>query len=368
MIHVAKRLNLSDKGLAKACRSLNVPIPSLGYWAKLQFGKKVEKPVLPVWEKGTRKTYEFDLSERRSENPFEKEPILEEYLRVWDKPEHRINVSDELKRLHPVVKTTYEALKGQKGSSYYYGFISSWQGGQISVRITPDSVQRAIKILDALMKSVEIRGFGVTAGGDRSENREFGSSLLIDGINVHFKLTERVKQSVHILTDVEKREQKMHSWSSAPKYDYHSTGMLALEITEWTRQGIQKRWADTNHKKLEHLLDDFILGAVRTVAAKRYDKKCDDEETARQEEIRKRKLAEEQKRQAEIERIRDLELQAEQWNKSQMLKNYITEVEKRVAGKGEDKNPQENASVWLKWAKGHMERLDPLSKGLPFDN
>jgi hypothetical protein len=41
--HVAKRYNLSDVGLAKVCRKLNIPRPGRGYWAIKAAGKVVPK-------------------------------------------------------------------------------------------------------------------------------------------------------------------------------------------------------------------------------------------------------------------------------------------------------------------------------------
>jgi hypothetical protein len=41
--HVAKRYNLSDVGLAKVCRKLNIPRLGRGYWAIKAAGKVVPK-------------------------------------------------------------------------------------------------------------------------------------------------------------------------------------------------------------------------------------------------------------------------------------------------------------------------------------
>jgi hypothetical protein len=47
--HVAKRYNLSDVGLAKVCRKLNIPRPGRGYWAIKAAGKTTPKrPPLPA--------------------------------------------------------------------------------------------------------------------------------------------------------------------------------------------------------------------------------------------------------------------------------------------------------------------------------
>lgn len=44
---VAKRYGISDVALRKICRQLAVPLPSLGYWAKIAAGKKLPTPPLP---------------------------------------------------------------------------------------------------------------------------------------------------------------------------------------------------------------------------------------------------------------------------------------------------------------------------------
>jgi hypothetical protein len=46
--HVAKRYGISDVGLAKVCRKLDVPRPGRGYWAIKAAGKRVpSRPPLP---------------------------------------------------------------------------------------------------------------------------------------------------------------------------------------------------------------------------------------------------------------------------------------------------------------------------------
>jgi len=42
--HVAKRYNLSDVGLAKICKRLNIPRPGRGYWAIKAAGKRISEP------------------------------------------------------------------------------------------------------------------------------------------------------------------------------------------------------------------------------------------------------------------------------------------------------------------------------------
>lgn len=48
MTTVAKRYGLSDNGLRKRCIKLEIPLPPVGHWAKIQAGKEsAPKPKLP---------------------------------------------------------------------------------------------------------------------------------------------------------------------------------------------------------------------------------------------------------------------------------------------------------------------------------
>jgi len=44
---VAARYNLSDNGLRKHCRKYGIPLPPLGYWARVKSGQNIQKPALP---------------------------------------------------------------------------------------------------------------------------------------------------------------------------------------------------------------------------------------------------------------------------------------------------------------------------------
>ncbi len=48
VMKVAERYNVSGSYLARACRTLNVPTPPRGYWARVYNGQNLDKPRLPV--------------------------------------------------------------------------------------------------------------------------------------------------------------------------------------------------------------------------------------------------------------------------------------------------------------------------------
>lgn len=50
---------ISDVALAKVCRKHKIPLPGLGYWARVKAGQKVHKPSLPEVEDAWIKTVKF---------------------------------------------------------------------------------------------------------------------------------------------------------------------------------------------------------------------------------------------------------------------------------------------------------------------
>jgi hypothetical protein len=44
---LAKRFKISDNGLRKICKRMNIPIPAMGHWQKIQYNKKVVITKLP---------------------------------------------------------------------------------------------------------------------------------------------------------------------------------------------------------------------------------------------------------------------------------------------------------------------------------
>lgn len=50
VVHVAKRYGVSDVAIRKVCKSMDIPIPPRGYWAKIHAGMKAEKTPLPYTE------------------------------------------------------------------------------------------------------------------------------------------------------------------------------------------------------------------------------------------------------------------------------------------------------------------------------
>jgi len=62
MVRLAKEYGLSDVGLAKVCKKHNIPKPPVGYWAKVQAGRRISRPPLHRSVKGDPSVSGFDVS------------------------------------------------------------------------------------------------------------------------------------------------------------------------------------------------------------------------------------------------------------------------------------------------------------------
>ena len=61
MVKLSQKYQISDTGLAKICRRMDVPIPYRGYWAKKQAGKTVGKQPLPQVKSNTLLQYSHEM-------------------------------------------------------------------------------------------------------------------------------------------------------------------------------------------------------------------------------------------------------------------------------------------------------------------
>ncbi len=60
------KYGLSDVGLAKVCKRHDIPRPPVGYWAKVEHGKKVRRPKLPPAPGGATESFIIEPKPRRA--------------------------------------------------------------------------------------------------------------------------------------------------------------------------------------------------------------------------------------------------------------------------------------------------------------
>jgi hypothetical protein len=89
---VAKEYGISDVGLGKVCRQLNIPKPARGYWRRKELGLNVLRAPLPAMETVPRVV--SSIYKREPDPPMS--PSLQALSQLETAPERRIALPNEL--------------------------------------------------------------------------------------------------------------------------------------------------------------------------------------------------------------------------------------------------------------------------------
>jgi hypothetical protein len=351
MIALAKEYGLSDVWVRKICRDMNIPLPPQGYHLRKYKGRKTPLPLAkPGQQEYVTHVQEPSLEEVAAQS----QPAIDipEVLFEQD-PKNRIKVPQHLSTLHPLVEATKRVLK--KAAPDNNGRITStaWQGA-LNVMVCQESKDRALRIMNALVKALNKRGYTVSA-----PERTKYTLVKVLGEEIGIRLEERSRKVLHEPTREEALQAKKQGWKSYNTYDYFGTGELALSFSEdYTNQKICK---DHKSGALEEKLNDFVAALVlEAMRRKRVREERAREERLRQERDRRRWQRDDLIRK-EKEKVGGLRAEYQRWYESQRLRAFIHAV-REDAG---EFSPESDFAKWLVWASLQADRLDPLKESPP---
>jgi hypothetical protein len=148
---VAKRYGISGVALAKICRRLSIPVPGRGYWAEKQAGKAPVRASLSKLPE-TARTVITIVREVPDAGPLVDPEIV---ARVQEeRSSDTIVVPDDLKSPHVLVERAAKLLAKAKPDD---GFVYVLDKPCLDVAVSPSSLARALRIVDALTKALETR-------------------------------------------------------------------------------------------------------------------------------------------------------------------------------------------------------------------
>ena len=295
---VAKRYGISDVALRKLCRKLAVPLPPLGYWAKIAAGKKLPTPPLP------KHSGPVEIVRQRfvSDEPVEPDPEhLVARRELEARPENRIVVAETLDRPHTLVAATERAFRKPKRRNP--GDQPITERPALAISVSEASLPRALRIMDALIRALEARGMSLRIEPDDKQR----TCLTLQGQVIAIRLAENISRTEREPTEKERQEIKKYgSTYLRDRYSFHHTGMLKLGILGDYRDELQKVVADGKQQRIEQLLNEFIV-KIETEAVRR-KREAEHHERQRlqwEEEARLRHEYEEKQRK-EMERFKAL--------------------------------------------------------------
>lgn len=310
LLQLAKRYDLSDQGLAKICKRMEIPLPGLGFWAKRAAGQQtIQKPLQPL----TTGVAEYEL---RPPNPVQGPKIP--------------NLCEDPSHFHPLVQKTLEALGGASltpGQKYLSGAATP----HLHLDVRPETLNRALQLMDYLIKELETRGFTVAIKGGKG-NFETWIKSKYDECSIY------LRESLDV--------------SYGKPYDpstviFASSGYLAIEVNNCARTYLrQTRWKDFKKKKLEHYLDEILSDFACSAAEHEKVRK------QREEEYRIEKILRE--KQGFLERI---ERQIHCHQRATAIREFVAATR---AAKGSSELTADDAALFEQWARTAEELADKM--------
>jgi hypothetical protein len=152
MTTVAARYGVSSSFLARVCERLNVPRPARGYWAKLAVGKASAKPRLQDARPGDPLAWSRGGEPSRALRALPKPPValsLELVRRAKSRSER-----------HFLVAGAREHFEGVKETEN--GYLKPSKKRLVDLFVSPATLDRALKVGNALFLALEERGHRVT--------------------------------------------------------------------------------------------------------------------------------------------------------------------------------------------------------------
>ena len=111
MTILARRYGLSDRGLAKTCDRMGIPVPGRGYWAKVHSGRVPPQTKLPKIKDGQRAVVVLNKRGHILEESKELQEVAGHIESVME-PDNQLLVPDELINPLSLIEKTAKSLRG----------------------------------------------------------------------------------------------------------------------------------------------------------------------------------------------------------------------------------------------------------------
>jgi hypothetical protein len=334
MTSVCIKYGLSDNGLRKHCKAMNIPTPPLGYWSQLKHGKNPEKVPLPEQSMNDKQNTELnekevDLSSKIDRNKVRELEILSHDTSVFKVPE-------VLYAKDPLIIDTIQKFRNESDNSYLKkNPFKVKSGPTLDVTVSDKSIHRALTIFETIIRGLRYRGANIIVKNDHTY-------AVISTEEIQLSITEKLKQ-VPNTTD------------NYPKFNYIHSGVLHVNIFYYYHN--QDTFKDTATTKLEDKIISIIANLeIRSEKIKEERIEAERRRIIRENEERLEREFKEKKK-AEKKEFKSLFSMAERLHKTQILRHYIDTYEAFLNARGE---MGEEAAAKLEWARSKADWLDPF--------
>jgi hypothetical protein len=220
-----------------------------------------------------------------------------------------------------------------------------WDEASLDVRVSKNSVERALNIINAAVRLLEAENFSVAVNFDRPR-----STAQVFGQNVPFSIVEKA-----IVKD---RIEVTEYSSTHTVVDYQPSGELEFRASD-EYYGYRK-YRDGKKKRLEQIVSQPVGAVLREGRARllRAKQKRLEEIEQRKKERERADLAEQIEE--EEKKVKDFEGWVDTWIRARQMREFISVLEKTWAEQNIDISPDSPKGRRIFWMKRQADRMDPM--------
>lgn len=333
---VAKEYGVNYSDVRKTCIDNNIPLPENGYWSKIKFGKPVKKFALPVdSEKGD--DFEIIITKKVKKNA----GLIDKINEIETASKQSIANAQRLKNPDILVVNARENLKGKK--PWRDSGLVNTDSNFLKIMVSSSNIQRALRIMDSYIKLINSRGHKVLPKDGKLITDVYGEAIT-------FYIQEKTKYQY--ITEEWGYKSRTRIPTGKLTFRYYATFEHNQRIIE---DGLER---------LENKIPVIVAG-IESLAQKEIDERLERERYRAEQKEKERIETERIKKERELirmqkqddENFETLLNQAQRWQKSKIVREYLNEIELQ-AKKHDELAPE--LSKWLKWAHDKTNKYDPL--------
>ena len=326
---LAKKYCISDNGLRKMCKSMDIPLPSNGYWMKIKYGKNVKKPQLPNLKSEKEVVTLYPRTENCNELGTKLSAQNKHVNILIQDTRLNLEVPDRLSsRPDPLITSTKNYRDALKRHDWRRGGRYPERIDVLNIDVSEESLPRAFRIMDTIIKALRTRGHEVKIS-------EYKSYVIIDDESVAFRLREKNR--------VSEKKAEYGSREKIPTGDF----MFCIGEYSW-----REKYVNDGKQRLESKIA-VIIAKLEMEGKQRKEQRIESE--------RRRKIWEEQERLAkELKERKETELKkfAGLFKEALMLE-HARILRQYVEVKHDDK---QFGDEWLEWVMKKIDWYDPIKK------
>ncbi|MCX6312826.1 MAG: hypothetical protein NT084_14480 [Bacteroidetes bacterium] len=329
---LSKKFEIPYSDLRNLCVKMNIPLPKVGHWMKLLAGKKVFIPDLPEDYSGIEEiTLPLEEAEQQVVELVQT-PIIALQKEIERDNELLLKVPASLSKPCDLILAAKKTLKSQKPSKYdRYKEMVGCNRGELDIRVSQKNIDRAICFMDTLIKLLYARGHDVIFENDDTR-------VVMEEVKVSIKLREKTK-----------RVQGTDRWQT---YEYHPTGILYFHVDTYP----DGNWEDGKlllEAKLSKIAAKLEIDGRQRNEWRRLDKIHEIERNEKERVQREFKKC----RANDLRNFEKLLMKSNRWHKSQVLRNYLDELEIKSVPNSSNSEEQKK---WFEWARKKTDWYDPF--------